>query len=63
MTMMTKQGAIAYIKKTGLSSDAAEYMVRDFPDSFSMGDAGIPDHVYDIIIDGMVEVMFEVDEE
>ena len=60
---MHKQDAIECIKMAGYSPETAEAVTKNFPESFSMGDAGIPDSVFDIIIDGMIEIMFAPEDE
>lgn len=61
--IMNKTEAIRCIKAAGYNAETAEAVTKDFPESFSMGDADIPDSVFDIIIDGMIEIMFAPEDE
>jgi len=56
---MMKEEAIGYIKVAGNSTETAEYMLRNLDNSFDMGTEAIPNDVYEVIIDGMEEVLAE----
>lgn len=64
---MNKEDAIGYIVATDYDIETANNMVKGLPESFGIADPTISDDLRDIIIDGMIKTMenleWQMDEE